>query len=162
MKVFGFSTDSKDQWTAPYSKERGIDTFLLLAFALISTVFFSDPNLLFFLLVLPLTTGCKLRLMGGNLVSPNLTDGTFRPGREGEHPNWFNFIPTYVRLDYFATPCNPFFTIRMFSFGFYLGHKIFGMDSEAYKDYPGIKEEDVYVGSQALTGFTARFTNKLN
>lgn len=46
-------------------------------------------------------------------------------------------------------------------FGFYIGWKAFGADSDAYKDFPGINADEIYSGSVALTGFTARFTTKL-
>ena len=109
----------------------------------------------------PPATGFKLRLIKGDLVSPKLEGGTPRPGRALEKPNGFNVIPRDVRRDWIGFPGRPFFSVRVGRFGFYIGHKVFGVDSPAYLDYPGLSSKDVYEGSRAMTGFTARFTTKL-
>lgn len=102
--------------------------------------------------------GMKLRILGGSLVSPDIDSGVFRPGRESEGANWFTVIPKEVRVRFYKKPCKPFVSFGLGRFGFYFGHKVFGMDSPAYLDYPGIVSGDVYPGSRAMTGFTARFT----
>lgn len=102
--------------------------------------------------------GFKLRKLGGSLVSPDIASGEYRSGRSGEPKNWFNTVPTLVTVGYLPTPRKWFFSVGIWKFGFYIGHKVFGVDSPAYRDYPGICNTDVYIGSQAMTGFTARFT----
>ena len=109
----------------------------------------------------PESTGFKLRLIRGDLVSPELEGGTPRPGRALEKPNWFNVIPRDVQRDWIGFPGRPFFSVRIGRFGFYIGHKVFGVDSPAYLDYPGLSSKDVYEGSRAMTGFTLRPTTKL-
>lgn len=127
MRVFGHSTDSQSEWTAPYPKRSGI----------------------------------KLRLMGGDMLQPEIKSGTPRPGREKETRNYFNTIPTTIVRAVYARARKPFVSVRIGRFGFYAGHKVFGVDSEAYKDFPLVLASDVYDGSQALSGFTWRFTTNL-
>lgn len=105
--------------------------------------------------------GFKARLLGGDLLSPDVSSGAMRPGREREGRNWFTVIPDTVRRAVHGKPRKPFVSVRVGRFGFYLGHKVFGVDSEAYRDYPLVRPEDVYDGSRAITGFTARMSFNL-
>ena len=105
--------------------------------------------------------GVKLRLLGGDLLDPDLSTGTMRPGREAEGRNWFTVIPGWVRRAYYPRACKLFLSARAGRFGFYVGHKVFGVDLEMYLDYPGVGDDDVYVGSRAMSGLTARFSKNL-
>lgn len=93
----------------------------------------------------PAANGFKLRLLGGDEVSPD---------------DWKN--PTRVRRRYFRFPCRPFFSCRYGQFGFYIGNgKVFGVDNEDLKKFPSINPAEVYEGSRAMQGFTWRFTRGL-
>ena len=93
----------------------------------------------------PTASGYKLRLMGGDEVSPD---------------DWHR--PTRVRRRYFRFPCRPFFSMRIGRFGFYIGSgKVFGVDNEDLKKFPSINPVEVYVGSQAIQGWTVRFTGNV-
>lgn len=99
--------------------------------------------------------GVKLRLLKGDVMYPDLTTGHARPGRENETPNWFNWIPIFVTRK--AVGYRPFFSLGIYGFGVYVGWKVFGVDSQAYMDYPGILPRDIYPGSLAMCP-TIRFT----
>lgn len=105
--------------------------------------------------------GLKARLMGGDLLSPSIMTGTLRPGRAAEGKNFFTVIPRIVVRAWYGIACKPFLSLRAGRFGFYIGHKVFGVDSEAYRDYPLVLAEDVYKGSRALSGFTFRASGKI-
>ena len=106
--------------------------------------------------------GAALWWRGGDIVSPDLANGTRRPGREADpRNNYFNTIPAAVRHAKIEKECLPFLTIRIGRFGVYAGWKAYGFDSDAYKDWPGINPAEVHEGSVALTGFTLRATTKL-
>lgn len=142
MKVFGWSNDPKP-WTNPYPEA---DT---------------DDGI-------PGEDGFIWALRGGDMMSP----WGWQPRPEtttGAKLNFFNAIPTRTRRLYFAWPILPFFAYRKGRFGFYVGFKVFGVDSDKYKDFPGVHPSEVYPesspgaddGSQALGGFTWRFTTNL-
>lgn len=103
--------------------------------------------------------GVKMRLMGGDLLSPDIGSGKLRPGRDKR--NFFSVIPGTVKRAVYEKPCKPFLSVRLGRFGFYVGHKVFGVDSEAYLDYPLVFHDDVYSGSQALSGFTGRVSTRI-
>lgn len=108
----------------------------------------------------PVADGFKFRLLGGDMMSPwgwKLRE----EATAGSKPNFFNAIPERTRRLYFRIPCLPFVSFRIGRFGAYFGFKVFGVDSDAYKDYPGVHPSEVYVGSQAVSGFTMRFTGSL-
>jgi hypothetical protein len=107
----------------------------------------------------PEADGFKFRLLGGDMMSP--WGWKLRPEATGGEPNFFNAIPERTRRLYFRIPCLPFLSVRRGRFGFYAGYKVFGVDSDAYKDYPGVHPSEVYEGSQAVSGFTMRFTSGL-
>ena len=106
----------------------------------------------------PARFGATFRLLRGDAMRPDLSNVTMRPGREGEAPNWFNCIPVGVcrRVVWYR----PFMALRVGRFGVYVGWKVYGVDSEAYYDYPSVRQTDVYVGSRALAG-SLRFTTSL-
>jgi hypothetical protein len=101
--------------------------------------------------------GVKLRLLRGDVMYPVLDDVVMRPGREGEAPNWFNCIPKIVVRE--TVGYRPFFSLGIGWWGVYAGWKTFGVDSEAYVDYPRVLPRDVYPGSRAMC-FTVRFTTQ--
>lgn len=55
----------------------------------------------------------------------------------------------------------PFVSFRMGRFGFYVGWKVYGADTDNQRKMPGILPEDVYEGSVAMQGCTIRFTRGL-
>lgn len=102
--------------------------------------------------------GALLRLVRGDYLAPHLSDVRMRAGRETEAPNWFNCIPARVTRK--VVGWRPFVALRLGRFGVYAGWKVYGVDSAAYLDYPGVKVTDVFDGSRALVG-TLRFTRRL-
>lgn len=104
--------------------------------------------------------GWNLWWRGGDVASPSGWNALRQGGKPGGG-KWFNYLPNHVARRYFPLPVLPFFTARWGRFGFYIGWKAFGVDSAAYKDFPGINAAEVFDGSVALTGFTARFTGRL-
>ena len=99
--------------------------------------------------------GLILRLVRGDYMAPDLSDAVLRPARKAV--NWFNAIPK--RITRKVVGWRPFVSIGIGSFGVYAGWKVYGVDSQAYLDYPGIHMTDVYEGSRAMVG-TLRFTGK--
>lgn len=99
--------------------------------------------------------GLIVRILRGDYMAPDLSDVVMRPGRETETPNWFNCVPK--RITRKVVGWRPFISVGVGSWGVYIGWKIYGVDSAAYLDYPGIGEYEVYSGSQAMVG-TLRFT----
>ena len=84
------------------------------------------------------------RLYSGDICSPVL--GTFFGEKWFEPP-----FPKYVWRAFCKWPILPFIAWRCNKRGGYLGFKLYGVDSPAYKRWPvGIKPEDVYDGSQSL------------
>ena len=92
--------------------------------------------------------GIKLRLVGGNILDPifgwKLKEG-YSPDTK---PNWFNSRPAHLMNIYCPVACLPFFSIGIGSWGMYCGWKVFGVDSESYKDW--LDPSCVYNGSQAV------------
>lgn len=108
----------------------------------------------------PLRNGLFFALRGGDHAHPSYF--TLRPeATAGQEPGWFNAIPLHVRRLYFPFPVLPFLSARWGRFGFYVGWKAFGVDSEQYKDFPGVNPNEVFAGSVALQGCTIRFTRGL-
>ena len=99
--------------------------------------------------------GLILRLLRGDYMAPDLSDAVLRPGRT--EVNWFNAIP--IRITRKVVGWRPFLSIGICSWGVYMGWKVYGVDSAAYLDYPGIRPADVFTGSRAMVG-TLRFTTK--
>jgi hypothetical protein len=97
--------------------------------------------------------GVVLRLLRGDTMSPDLSDATLRPGQTVI--NWFNAVPKRIFRD--VVGYRPFISIGIGCWGVYMGWKVYGVDSTAYLDYPGVSKDDVYDGSQAMVG-TLRFT----
>lgn len=128
MRVHGYATDTREEWTTPFPKAR---------------------------------IGFKARLLGGDLLSPDIAGGILRRGAEGQKKNFFNTIPIDVRRKRADRPRWPFLSVRVGRFGFYVGHKVFGVDSPAYTDWPGLSADEVFFGSQAVSGFTARFSTSI-
>ena len=89
----------------------------------------------------PLTNGVFIAIRSGDFYSPDSWDPlkvtTYSRG-------WVNH--------------RPFISVRFGKFGFYLGWKVYGVDTENQRSMPGIGSEDVYPGSLAIQGFTLRFT----
>lgn len=104
--------------------------------------------------------GWALYWRGGNLFSCSGWN-TLRKGGDPKGGVWFNYIPDRTVREFHPKATLPFFTARWGRFGIYLGYKAYGFDSAAYLDFPGVNSFDVYDGSVALTGFTARVTTKL-
>lgn len=134
MRVFGLCNDPKS-WTNPFPEADTVDG-------------------------IKGADGFIIALRGGDTVSGA---GWELRGEAtaGSKPNYFNAIPSRVRRIFFWLPLLPFLSVRWGRFGFYIGFKVFGFDSPAYKDWPGVNPREVYEGSLALTGFTFRFTTKL-
>lgn len=99
--------------------------------------------------------GLIARLLKGDYMAPDLSDVTMRPGRESEAPNWFNCIPRHITRK--TVGWRPFVAVGIGCWGVYAGWKVYGVDSPAYLDYPGIGKYEVYDGSRAMVG-TLRFT----
>ena len=97
--------------------------------------------------------GVTARLLRGDYMAPDLSDAVLRSGEIVV--NWFNAIPK--RITRKVVGWRPFVSIGIFGFGVYAGWKVYGVDSTAYLDYPGITQADVYDGSRAMVG-TLRFT----
>ena len=134
MRIFGYSNDPKP-WTNPFPERDTEDG-------------------------IPGADGFIFALRGGDMMSPSGWE--LRPeATAGAKPGFFNAIPKHVRRLYFWLPVLPFFSYRKGTFGFYIGWKAFGVDSAAYKDFPGVNPAEVHAGSIALSGFTARVTTKL-
>jgi hypothetical protein len=105
--------------------------------------------------------GFKARYLGGDMLSPILKGGVRRPGREAEKRNWFNTIPAGCVRRWRRSPGYFFLSVRAGRFGFYVGHKVFGVDASEYYDFPLVRSDEVRVGSRAVSGFTWRFTSSL-
>lgn len=99
--------------------------------------------------------GLIVRLLRGDYMAPDLSDVVMRPGKS--EVNWFNAIP--LRITRKVVGWRPFLSIGISWWGVYMGWKVYGVDSPAYLDYPGVSKDDVYDGSQAMVG-TLRFTKK--
>jgi hypothetical protein len=92
----------------------------------------------------PERTGFIFALRGGDYYSPD---------------SWTT--PTDYTRGYMSYPILPFFSARVGRFGFYIGWKVYGVDTENQRAMPGITDADVYDGSVAIQGFTLRFTSAL-
>lgn len=88
----------------------------------------------------PLRNGVLVALRSGDLYSP---DSWSQPKHytRSTKPTW-----------------RPYLAVRWGKFGFYIGWKVFGVDGEQLKTFPGLNSEDVYQGSVAMQGFTVRFS----
>jgi len=94
---------------------------------------------------LPEKNGFVFRLLSGDICSPMF--------REFRKEHWFvPTYPTWVWRAFCKLPILPFIAWRIGNKGGYIGFKTYGVDSDAYKLWThGIKPEDVYDGSYALT-----------
>lgn len=91
-----------------------------------------------------------------------LTNGVFVAVRSGDFYSPDSWNPLEVR-NYCRGQVRfrPFLSARRGRFGFYVGWKVYGVDTENQARMPGIKPEDVYPGSVALQGFTLRFSGSV-
>jgi len=95
----------------------------------------------------PESNGIKLRLLGGDVYSPD---------------SWNPAKVTRFKRDYYRWPCRLFFSARYGRFGFYIGcGKVYGVDTDNQRDMPGIFPSDVYPGSVAIQGCTVRFSGSV-
>jgi hypothetical protein len=98
------------------------------------------------------------------LTSPfPLTDGVFFTLRKGDlysPDSWSN--PTRCYRTFVRWIPRPFLSFRRGSFGFYIGWKCWGCDTEKQLVQVGINPTEVYAGSVAMQGFTLRFTTALH
>ncbi len=83
------------------------------------------------------TNGITLALRGGDVCHPLGTGDWFKP------PYFTNVLRGYV-----SWPILPYITWRWGQRAGYVGAKIYGVDSDAYRNW--LPTEDVYVGSLAL------------
>ena len=97
------------------------------------------------------TNGVSLYFRGGDVYRPDIRNGWPRRGYEDDDRDWFNTHPKSAWRWHCKWPVLPFLTFKWGSFGMYVGFKAFGVDSEAYRDFPLMQRADVYNGSVALT-----------
>jgi hypothetical protein len=85
------------------------------------------------------TFGITLALRGGDVCHPL--------GAEGK---WFEppYFDRFLRF-WCPIPILPYLAWNLFGWRGYFGAKIYGVDSPAYKNWPGLADE-VYDGSQAI------------
>ncbi len=94
----------------------------------------------------PLKTGVFFELRGGDFLHPlgrgKNADGTSR---------WFN-LPGFKKAVRFYCPWRilPFLSWRVGKHGGYIGAKIYGVDSPAYKKTLPVEEGEVFDGSLAM------------
>lgn len=94
----------------------------------------------------PLTNGVLFEMRGGDIAEPLALKA-----------NWFSPpYPERVFRYFLRWPLLPYVAVKWGRFGFYAGAKIFGVDSDAYKEWL-CPPEEVYDGSLALC-FTIRFS----
>lgn len=91
----------------------------------------------------PLRNGIFVALRSGDLYSPDSWQNTKHYTRQ-TNARW-----------------RPYFSARYGRFGFYVGWKTWGCDTEKQVNAPGILPEEVYKGSVAMQGCTARFSGKV-
>lgn len=96
----------------------------------------------------PTGTGMIFRLLGGDVVHPLGKGEWFKP------PYFSRVLRFFMPL-----PIMPFFSIRIGRFGFYIGSKVYGVDSPEYANW--LPAEHVYEGSQAMMLISIRFTRNL-
>lgn len=97
------------------------------------------------------------------LTSPfPVTDGWFFAIRSGDFysPNsWKTDEVTMFTRGKISR--RPYLSYRRGRFGFYVGWKVYGVDTENQDLMPGIHDEDTYPGSVALQGCTIRFSTSI-
>ncbi len=93
----------------------------------------------------PLRNGVFVALRSGDFYSPDSWD-----------------ITKVTRYKRDIVKNRPFLSLRCGHFGFYIGWKVFGVDTDNQRAMPGINPEDVYVGSVAIQGFTMRFSRNVS
>lgn len=92
----------------------------------------------------PMTDGWWLMLNKGDLYSPDSWADTKRCYR-----TFVRWIP------------RPFLAYRKGSFGFYVGWKIWGCDTDPQLKQIGINPKEVFPGSIAMQGCTIRFSENV-
>ena len=91
--------------------------------------------------------GVTLKLFAGPVVRP-VTKPRFWFVK-GVPSKWNEFNPDYHWLLRFWLPACPFLSVAVGRYGFYLGFKVFDLESAKYRQMVGDKH--VFAGSQALT-----------
>ena len=97
------------------------------------------------------------------LTSPfPLTDGVFFTVRSGDYysPDSWDIMKV-SSYDRGVVKNRPFLSARKGRFGFYIGWKVYGVDTDNQRAMPGIFPEDVYSGSVAIQGCTIRFSRNV-
>lgn len=84
---------------------------------------------------------------------------TFRTGDLYSPDSWSNTTQCYRTFVKWLP--RPFVSFRYNKFGFYIGWKVWGCDTEKQLLQIGINPIEVYSGSVAMQGFTLRFTDSL-
>lgn len=91
-----------------------------------------------------------------------VTDGWFVVVRSGDFYSPNSWKPLEVTMYSRGRVKNrPFVSWRRGRFGFYLGWKVYGVDTENQRAMPGINPEDVFDGSIAIQGCTIRFSSSV-
>lgn len=90
--------------------------------------------------------GLKLRLLGGDVCDPYWL---------GNGGSWFKLPAPRLLIKFFSWLPLPYVAIGIGKWGMYLGWKVYGVDSDAYKQW--LPASDVYPGSQAMC-LTIRMT----
>jgi len=90
--------------------------------------------------------GLKLRLLCGDVCDPYWF---------GNGGSWFKLPAPRWIVRFFSYIPLPYIAIGISKWGLYLGWKVYGVDSIAYRQW--LSETEVYAGSQAMC-FTIRMT----
>lgn len=96
----------------------------------------------------PIEDGFLLELRRGDVLDPY-----FDPD------GWFGIKKPFFTLRFRLRIPLPYIAFRRGRYGFYLGPKIYGVDSAAYAGQ-FVEASEVYAGSQAMC-FTARFSRRV-
>lgn len=100
--------------------------------------------------------GIVFKLFSGPVVRP-MTKPRFWFAKSPVPSKWNEFDPDYHWLLKWWMPLAPFLSVALGRYGFYIGFKVFDLESAKYRQMAGVDE--VYPGSQALTpSITTRTT----
>lgn len=86
----------------------------------------------------PVSNGIQFSLHGGDICYPKGKGDWFKPP----------YFPAGVWRTYCSLPILPWISYRFGKRAGYIGFKVYGADSDAYKNW--MNPDDVYPGSQAL------------
>lgn len=90
------------------------------------------------------------------------TNGLFVAVRSGHFYSPNSWKPLEVTMYTRGLVHNRLFvSFRWNRFGFYIGWKVYGVDTDNQAMMPGIDDSDVFVGSVAIQGFTIRFSTSV-